>query len=212
MNTLKNTPGNKRKGLWTGVAMLALALGIGAMQGSTFAAVPSSIGQEPGSITRPSAPTQPFGALASNLLAAMPAQGAGHSQSQNSITTPFDCSRIKALHLDQQMNLHAGDLVAACAGEVRPKVQPPDLSEIAKRLSPMSFGGPDVNTITGAETFPHLTQSESFIGVNGQTVVVAYNDTRKASISALERKADALFPSLQEMSYVRSRIEGGYGR
>src|SRR5436190_1122794 len=77
---------DKPIGLCIGVAMLALALGIGAMQASTFAAAPISLGQGPpqppaasrvspnlapmtsGYATRPGSPVQPFGAMAAGLL------------------------------------------------------------------------------------------------------------------------------------------------
>src|SRR6185369_2725995 len=40
------------------------------------------------------------------------------------------------------------------------------------------FGGSDINLITGTETSPHVTQSSSSVWAHGNTVVVAYNDSR----------------------------------
>src|SRR5205823_4029161 len=52
----------------------------------------------------------------------------------------------------------------------------PNPPQIVRPLHPSAIGGPDVDTITGAETYPRITQSESFVWGNGNTVVVAYND------------------------------------
>jgi len=148
--------------LWAGLAALALGFAVIPMASSAFMAAPST--------------------MPANHFAALPAQDSGHSQAQgqSSKDPPFDCSRLSAMQLDKQMNLHAAEVVAACKGERPPKAQPPDLSNVSGRLSPMSYGGPDVNTITGVDTFPSVTQAESFIGVNGNTVVVAYNDGNSA--------------------------------
>ena len=39
------------------------------------------------------------------------------------------------------------------------------------------YGGHDVNTISGPEIYPKVTQSESVVWGNGSTVVVNYNDS-----------------------------------
>jgi BNR/Asp-box repeat len=53
------------------------------------------------------------------------------------------------------------------------------------RASPQGYGGMDRIIITGAETFPHVTQSESFVATNGSTIIVAYNDSRGVTQSPL---------------------------
>src|SRR5438093_12213567 len=47
--------------------------------------------------------------------------------------------------------------------------------------APLGYGTTDVDLITGAETFPNVTQSETFTTANPDNplqVVVAYNDSR----------------------------------
>ena len=47
--------------------------------------------------------------------------------------------------------------------------------------APLAYGGADVNLITGTETSPNVTQSETFTSVNPDNpnhIVVAYNDSR----------------------------------
>lgn len=51
-------------------------------------------------------------------------------------------------------------------------------SASAQRIALRQIGGADVNVITGTETYPHVTQSEHQIAVNGSTVAIAYNDSR----------------------------------
>ena len=48
-------------------------------------------------------------------------------------------------------------------------------------MAPLVYGGTDVDLITGAESFPNVTQSETFTTANPDDpnqVVVAYNDSR----------------------------------
>ncbi len=45
--------------------------------------------------------------------------------------------------------------------------------------------GTDVNLITGAETFPRITQSESAIWSHGSTIVVAYTDSSGGGLSPI---------------------------
>ena len=48
-------------------------------------------------------------------------------------------------------------------------------------LAPLVFGGTDVDLVTGTESFPNITQSETFSTANPDDpnqVVVAYNDSR----------------------------------
>jgi hypothetical protein len=48
-------------------------------------------------------------------------------------------------------------------------------------MAPLTYGTTDVDLITGTETFPHITQSETFTTANPDDptqIVVAYNDSR----------------------------------
>jgi hypothetical protein len=87
-----------------------------------------------------------------------------------------DCSSIAALGIDKQMNMRAALIRIGCGvempgepGSVKPGVGAPLPSPV------------NVNTITGLEIFPHVTQSESMVwSSDGQTIVVNYNDSNTA--------------------------------
>src|SRR6476660_2775775 len=98
----------------------------------------------------------------------------------------FDCSRIKELGIDKQENFRAGAIMIAC-GEVPGATMSatstlgPIGRFIKKLLIPLAYGAADVNLITGTETSPNITQSETFSTANPdntQQVCVAYNDSR----------------------------------
>ena len=99
----------------------------------------------------------------------------------------FDCSKIKRLGIDRQENLRAGAIMIHCGLS---KGGDPDkgvadssaFSKLAQNLmAPLVYGSTDVDLITGAESFPNVTQSETFTTANPDDpsqVVVAYNDSR----------------------------------
>ncbi|MFN7974255.1 MAG: putative Ig domain-containing protein [Acidobacteriota bacterium] len=118
---------------------------------------------------------------ASALAADAPGVQAGLPFPDAALDRTFDCSRIKELGYDKQNNMHATLLRIQCGLEPRPEIPPVDQGEpFIQRMSPSAYGGTDVNTITGTETYPAVTQSESFVWAQGQTVVVTYNDSRTA--------------------------------
>ena len=98
----------------------------------------------------------------------------------------FDCSKVYEMGIDKQENFRAGAIMVAC-GEV-PGVATSATSTlgpigyfIKKLLMPLAYGSADVNLITGTETSPDVTQSETFSAVNPDDpnqVFVAYNDSR----------------------------------
>src|SRR5438094_1589058 len=97
----------------------------------------------------------------------------------------FDCSQIHELGIDRQENFRAGLIMIACGaaeGGSAPNVS--FVSRLWQRLfAPFVYGGTDVDLITGAETSPHVTQSETFSWANPDNlnqIVVAYNDSRIA--------------------------------
>ena len=58
---------------------------------------------------------------------------------------------------------------------------------VKKLLAPL-YGAGDVNLITGTETSPNITQSETFTSANPdnpQQIVVAYNDSRGRNASPI---------------------------
>ena len=57
----------------------------------------------------------------------------------------------------------------------------PFADQLQKLLAPDSYGTDDVDLITGTETSPNITQSETFAAANPDNpneIVVAYNDSR----------------------------------
>jgi len=81
-------------------------------------------------------------------------------------------------------NLRAGAIMIAC-GEAKggkPSANAA-FSQFVKSLlpAPLVFGGTDVDLVTGTETSPNITQSETFTTANPDNpneIVVAYNDSR----------------------------------
>ncbi len=119
-------------------------------------------------------------------------QFSAQAQSRNSAATNsinplvpagFDCSQIRALGIDRQENLRSGAIMIYCGqaaggsassfGESYPITQ--------QLLAPLAYGAADVDLITGPESFPNVTQSETMTVANPDNpleVVVAYNDSR----------------------------------
>jgi hypothetical protein len=95
----------------------------------------------------------------------------------------FDCSRIDELGIDKQENLRAGAIMIHCGRAQGGAASPfPAFSQLVQELlEPLAFGTTDVDLITGAETPPNVTQSETFTASNPDNplqIVVAYNDSR----------------------------------
>src|SRR5438874_4622917 len=104
----------------------------------------------------------------------------------------FDCSKIHELGIDKQENFRAGAILSACGqaqggsashgGFLSQAIQKLPLPRgIKKLLLPLAYGATDVDLVTGTETFPNVTQSETYTLANpenAQEVLVAYNDSR----------------------------------
>ncbi len=95
----------------------------------------------------------------------------------------FDCSRIDELGIDKQENLRAGAIMIHCGRAQGGAASSfPAFSQLVQELlEPLAFGTTDVDLITGAETSPNVTQSETFTASNPDNpnqIVVAYNDSR----------------------------------
>src|SRR5947209_5151781 len=84
------------------------------------------------------------------------------------VPAAIDCSRIKQLGIDKQENLRAGAIMIFCGlSEGGKASHGKAFSKLAKKLlSPLAFGSTDVDLITGAESFPNVTQSETFTTAN----------------------------------------------
>src|SRR5437868_11669132 len=99
------------------------------------------------------------------------------------VPAAIDCSRIKQLGIDRQENLRAGAIMIFCGLSEGGKASHGNAFSklVQKLLSPLAFGSTDVDLITGAESFPNVTQSETFTTANPDNpnqIVVAYNDSR----------------------------------
>ena len=99
----------------------------------------------------------------------------------------FDCSKIKRLGIDRQENLRAGAIMIHCglAKGGDPDKGVADSSAFSKvvqnLMAPLVYGTTDVDLITGTESFPNVTQSETYTTANPDDptqVFVAYNDSR----------------------------------
>jgi hypothetical protein len=102
----------------------------------------------------------------------------------------FDCAKIRELGIDKQENFRAGAIMIAC-GEAEGGSASPDgaFSKFVQQLlQPSAYGATDVDLITGTETFPNVTQSETFTASNPDNpnqIVVAYNDSRGRNVSPI---------------------------
>jgi hypothetical protein len=95
----------------------------------------------------------------------------------------IDCSKIHELGIDKAENFRAGAIMIFCGlsegGEsAHGKAS---LKLVQNLMAPLVYGSTDVNLITGTESFPNVTQSETFTTANPDNpdqIVVAYNDSR----------------------------------
>ena len=110
----------------------------------------------------------------------------------------FDCSKIHELGIDRQENFRAGAIMMACAGAQRSATLGGMISQAIQRLplaksikklvNPLAYGAADVDLVTGTETSPNITQSETFSTANPNNplqVCVAYNDSRGRNINPI---------------------------
>jgi len=134
-----------------------------------------------------------FSAAAQGILQSM-TKGKIITQSQDPLVpVGFDCSTIHEKGIDKQENFRAGAIMIAC-GET-PGVSTSATSTlgpvgqfIKKLLTPLAFGAADVNLITGTESFPNVTQSETYTAANPDNpdqIVAAYNDSRGRNASPI---------------------------
>src|SRR5947199_3730417 len=132
-------------------------------------------------------------AAAQGIIKAMPKGKIITFSKDPLVPVGFDCSKIHELGIDKQENFRAGAIMMAC-GEVHGVSNPatstlgPVGQFIKKLLMPLAYGAADVNLITGTETFPNVTQSETFTTANPDNpnqIVVAYNDSRGRNFSPI---------------------------
>src|SRR4029450_8464202 len=106
----------------------------------------------------------------------------------------FDCSKIHQLGIDKMENFRAGAIMIHC-GLAKGGSEPDQVrgssafSKLVRNLTaPLVYGSTDVDLVTGTETFPNITQSETFSTANPDDpneIVVAYNDSRGLNANPL---------------------------
>jgi hypothetical protein len=127
-----------------------------------------------------------FSALTASLAQAQQKNKIITNSEDPLVPNGFDCSKIHELGIDKQMNFRAGAIMIACGHAqgvgTRPSSPLGALTQFVKKLfSPLTYGGTDVDLITGTETYPHVNQSTTFSWGNPDNpdqIVVAYVDTR----------------------------------
>src|SRR3977135_1987764 len=103
----------------------------------------------------------------------------------------FDCSKIHQLGIDRMENFRAGAIMIFCGqargggGGAGDGGGSSAFARLVHNLtSPLSYGGTDVDLVTGTETPPHIIQSETYTGANPDNpdqVLAAFNDSRCAA-------------------------------
>jgi 6-phosphogluconolactonase (cycloisomerase 2 family) len=92
------------------------------------------------------------------------------------------CASVSDLGIDKQTNLRAAMIMVGCG--LAAGGRPDDVSQAGP--APVLRASPPVNVdlITGTETYPRVTQSESMVwSSDGTTIVVNYNDSRDSGAS-----------------------------
>src|SRR5262245_9055648 len=127
-----------------------------------------------------------FSAAAQGIIQAMTKGKIITQSSDPLVPVGFDCATIHEKGIDRQENFRAGAIMIACgevsgASNASTSTLGPVGQIIKKLLTPLAFGAADVNLVTGTETFPNVTQSETYSTANPDNpnqIVVAYNDSR----------------------------------
>jgi len=119
----------------------------------------------------------------------------GYAQPQSIIRTAPDCATLAARQIDKQANPGAARLVAKCSGKAATYIPsgmrsaPSKIIAVNKitttetNIGTKTFGGSDINLITGDESFPAVTQAGSMTWGNEDQLVSVYNDTRDNDLS-----------------------------
>jgi hypothetical protein len=118
------------------------------------------------------------------------------SSSDPLVPVGFDCSTIHEKGIDKQENMRAGAIMIACGqtagGSTSATTATSTLGPVGrlfqKLLAPLAYGAGDVDLVTGAETSPNVTQSETYTLANPDNplqIVTAYNDSRGRNVSPI---------------------------
>src|SRR5438093_925169 len=98
----------------------------------------------------------------------------------------FDCATIYEKGINKMDNLGAGAIMIACGeSEGGSAFSYGAFSRLYQQVTaPLTFGGTDVDIITGADNIAHPTQSETYSNANPDNpnqIFVTFNDSRTAS-------------------------------
>jgi N-acetylneuraminic acid mutarotase len=94
----------------------------------------------------------------------------------------IDCAQAIAQGVEKQLNMRAAQIRVQCGLE-KPGETTPESLEVspATATDANAYGGTDVQVNNAsADTYSHVTQSETFIAANANTVIVAYNSSTGA--------------------------------
>src|SRR3954468_4551999 len=137
-----------------------------------------------------------FGALfatAQSIIQAMQKGKIITSSTDPLVPVGFDCSTIHDKGIDKQENFRAGAIMIACgqtsSGSTSATSTLAPLGRfIQKLLAPLTNGASDVDLISGPETSPSVTQSETYTLANPDNplqIVSAYNDSRGRNLNPI---------------------------
>ena len=133
-----------------------------------------------------------FSAAAQGIIQAMTKGKIITQSSDPLVPVGFDCSTIHEKGIDKQENFRAGAIMIACGEAPGVSTSTSTLGPIGRLiknlLAPLAYGAADVDLVTGTETSPNITQSETFTTANPDNpnqIVVAYNDSRGRNASPI---------------------------
>jgi hypothetical protein len=132
-------------------------------------------------------------ATAQSIIQAMQKSTIITSSTDPLVPVGFDCSTIHEKGIDKQENFRAGAIMIACGQTASGSTSAtstlgPVGRFIQKLFAPLAYGAGDVDLVTGAETSPNVTQSETYTAVNPDDpnqIFVAYNDSRGRNASRI---------------------------
>src|SRR6266702_5805802 len=109
----------------------------------------------------------------------------------------FDCSKIHELGIDRMEGFRAGRIMIACGEAKGGSASPyPAFSRLLNKLTdrvvprvPLAYGAADVDLVTGTETFPNITPSETYTTANPDNpdeICVAFTDSRDVTRNPID--------------------------
>src|SRR5882724_5960948 len=133
-----------------------------------------------------------FSAAAQGIIQSMTRGKIITQSSDPLVPVGFDCSTIHEKGIDKQENFRAGAIMIACGETPGVSTSTSTLGPVGQfiknLLLPLAYGAGDKNLITGTETSPNITQSETYTAANPDNpnqIVVTYNDSRGRNASPI---------------------------